>query len=296
MKLEPTEHDLKLLTERDQKDINTYRDSILCTNTYAFLHAIYTILLLKEVNPSMVIPAHGYMYARLNKNVNKTEDKMLWSKYADLYKKEIETDIRMNCQRHITNLTLGILNTIGMTQQTSAGLPKDLYDSILKIDKKFYGYKQSPAFESILLSLRHMDVTEPDKEAREYMFTPHEICEMFNDILHECMRPIRDDKDLYDRTQINSIQYVTSILEIIYRIFSSNTTPYWYEWEQRHISPTGNTHEYNNIRKWINMVPVRTPEGILGLVGVERFTSKSIETPVEINGIVDRYLSLICKR
>ena len=141
MKLEPTEHELKRLIDRDNDDVEFYSRSIINDNRSAFLAAMYTCLLLREVKPDMVIPAHGYMYARLNKNVARTDDKRLWAKYADQYKKEVENEIRMNCHKHIHKLALGILNTIGTTNSTSAGLPKDLYDSILRIDKKFYGYK-----------------------------------------------------------------------------------------------------------------------------------------------------------
>ena len=267
--------------------IEDYRSALSGTKC-SYIRVMYLLELIRSCNRSFVSPAHAYFYARVNYNEPKTNDCDRWNKYLSLYKSEIETTVATQIVNHIAEIANAILTA--RPNLKSAGLPKDLYDSLLKCDKTFSGYKQYPVYESIELSLRHMDITESDKTAREHIFTLAEITEMFSSILTECIRPVSGHDDLMNRTSVNALLYTTTVLSIICRIFSKSRNQYWYDWE---VMYGADTPAKERVSSWVNTVPVRTPEAVVGLTGSEVFLSKSIEAPVEINGVVDRYLFTI---
>lgn len=273
------------VSNRRVEDYRAALGGTLCS----YIKVMYLLELIRSCNRSFVSPAHAYFYARANYNEPKTNDCDQWNKYLSLYKGEIETVVATQIVNHIAELANAVLSA--RPNLMSAGLPKDLYDSILKCDKTFNGYKQYPIYESIELSLRHMDITESDKTVREHLFTLCEVTEMFSSVLAECIRPVSDHDDLLNRTTMNALQYTTTVLSIIFRIFSKSRNQYWYDWE---VTYGDTTHRKSSAFSWVNTVPVRTPEAVLGLTGSEVFSSKSIEAPVEINGVVDRYLFTIC--
>ena len=263
--------------------------SALRGNNSDYIRVMYLLEILRSCKRMFVSPAHAYVYARTQYNEPKTNDCDVWNKYLNKYGAEIETTVATQILNHIAELSMAILNT--QITQKSAGLPKDLYDSLLKCDKTFVGYKHYPIYETIELSLRHMDITESDKTAREHIFTITEIAEMFFSCLTEFTRPVADHKDLMERTTPNALWYTTTILSIIYRIFSKSRNQYWYDWEVKYKSKEYGCND--SVRARVNTVPVRTPEAVLGLTGREIFSCKSIEIPVEIDGPVDRYLTTI---
>lgn len=277
---------INTIEARDNR-LHSY-EAALRGNLSDYIRVMYLLELIRAGKRAFVSPAHAYVYARVQYNEPQTRDHDVWNKYLNKYGAEIETTVATQMLNHIAELATAILNT--QINQRSAGLPKDLYDSLLKCDKTFAGYKNNPIYESIELSLRHMDITESDKKAREHIFTIAEIAEMFSSCLTEFIRPVTSHEDLMERTTSNALLYTTTILSIIYRIFSKSRNQYWYDWEVKYKSDTCSCKD---AKSWINTVPVRTPEAVLGLTGREIFSCKSIEIPVEIDGPVDRYLTTI---
>ncbi len=253
-------------------------------NTYAYVSVMYLLELLKACQCSLVSPAHAYFYARAQYNEPKTIDRDIWNKYLSQYRNEIETSVATHVIDHIAELSCAILGH--RVTHRSIGLPKDIYDTILKCDKTFYGYVQSPVLESLELSLRHMDITEVDKAVREHIFTMDEVIEMFSSCLNEFVRPVLNADDLRNRTSPNALQYTTRILSIIYRLFSQCECSYIIKWDRLYGEGSLDASREN----WVQTVPVRTPEAVVCLTGNELFSGKSIEAPVEIFDVVDRYL------
>lgn len=270
--------------------INAYKQAIHGNDNHAFVFAMYSLELLRLIQCNLVTPAHAYTYAVLAHNVEKTNDKDMWNKYLNQYKTEIELNTATHVVQMIADLACGILTAL--PRINSAGLPINLYNQIKSCDKKFVGFVKNPNFESLELSLKHLDITETDKSEREHRFTLLEIREMFKEFLNECIRPIRNKQDLLERTSKTALWYFTTVLAIIYRIFSKQSIQYWYQWEQLFLQHNCRS-EYST---FVSMVPARTPEAVICWTGKENFSQKSIDVPLEINGVVDRYLtSLRCK-
>lgn len=255
---------------------------------FDFLFPIYSIELLRQINRGVVTPIHAYAHARMYHNALQSDCADAWNKYLQLYRFEIESMTAAQIVSMIYDLGMAILTC--PPQVTSAGLPIDLYNLVKRCDKKFVGFVKYPTYETLELSLKHMDITETDKSTREHVFTMSEIQEMFGEFLAECVRPVRDDKDLMDRTAKTAISYYTVGLAIIYRLFFKGSDQYWYLWD---LVYKNRYKRREDMGQFVSTVPLRTPEFVIGLTGRERFSRKSLEAPVEIHGIVDRYLYLL---
>lgn len=284
-----------LLLNTAQIDMSDVRNSKVESLTRAFdgnltpfVFAMYLIETLRLCKRELVPASYAYFYARVFHNVEKTDNPADWNQYLSLYKKEIEIFTASWIAQHLCDLAAGVLHA--RPNLISAGLQQDVYESIKRCDKDLDQFKRKPVLESIELSLRHMDVREADKTARSYVFTVDEMQSMFADLLIELTRPIQDEKDLMMRTSPDTVWYATTVLSIIYRIFSKGSTPYWYEWDRMYKSPN---QQAQRMMEVLSTIPVRTPEAVLCLTGHEKFSGKSIEMPTEIGGVVDRYLTML---
>lgn len=250
------------------------------------LFVFYTLELLNEIEPSLVIPAHGYQYARCHYNAEPSNDPSVWIKYANVYRQEIIKETRLNMITRIADLALGFLDSADFRKTICVG--PVLYKMIESLDKSFDGYRLNPNIEAIDMTLRHLDISDTVRINGNDVFTGGELKEMFASFLSTCISPIADDEDLIRRTSPTAKKYFTSVLSILFRLFKTTTDPYWYLWEQTF---TKQGEIANDIYEhWLVTVPVRTAEAVLMWSGQEIFTRKSLETPNQIWGTVDRYL------
>lgn len=276
---------MSLFTKADLENSSLAKRASVFTNALdgdlPFVFVMYCLELLKEIKRHMVIPSHAYMYARIKHGAPKTTCPGEWNKYLSQYEREVELDTAKNMNELIYDLATGILRANPLLK--SAGLPKEIHTQICGIDKSSYGYERNISHDSIELALRHMDLTEPDKRSRGHVFTLEEITDIFSGFLQLCVRPVKDEKDLLARTTPSATWQFATGLAIIYRLMSKNTDPYWYVYEC--LRPVA-------CESMLHLIPVRTPEAALFYKPEYQFNSRSIEVPVVIDGLVDRYLAL----
>lgn len=252
----------------------------------SFVYVMYALEILKNVRVDHVIPAHAYAYARMEHAVPKSSCPGEWNNYVTRHGNDVRYEIAKSCIALIHDLAKTIL-VFENGSLISAGFPKDIYEQIRKLDKRFVGYQRSPQYEAVELALRHMDITEPDK-TRPDVFTLEEVRTEFSEFLNACIRSVKDDADLMERTTPTALAFFSTGLSILYRMFSKNVEPYWYLYDRMESDSL-----FISAKEWVNTVPVRTFEAALCYSPHQRFVGASIERPVEADGVVDRYLKIL---
>jgi len=281
----------------DRELIKKWGDTALIADEFgkASLACVYTILqILRSIDVRHVSPEHAYVHARLYKNApieaNDT-DREMRNTYMSQYREEITEDIAKCALEVIMDLSSVILDTTKLGRQT-VGLTKPLYDQIKRTNWTFREYALNHDHDSMRLSLRLVDLAEPEQYVRADMFTMSEVIEMFRPALLEFTRPVRDRNDLMQRTTKIALSYTTTILAIVYGMFNHLTKPYD-EYIVDHVSAgecsSGCGRSRRNIKN-LERYPIRTPEGAFVFDPRVVKCSQSIERPVEILGDVDLFL------
>ena len=252
-----------------------------------YLFALYTLELLKTIRKDNISPAHAYLYTVLTYGVSKTDDVRKWNEYLNKYRKEIELDLSFRIIQTISDLGNGILSA--PKALCTSGLPKDIYEFAKNITPSLNGYVLDNCYSTIELSFRQLDVTENEKAARSLMFILDELHNKFRLFLKDCTRPISSTSDLENRTSIHAIRYYTTILSIIYRLFSKLDRSYNLVFDHIYL----NNSNHNHIKTKVNTVPIREAEAILRWTGKESVGQQSVVKPMSLDSTVDRYLTLL---
>lgn len=292
--------------------MSTNRELIACSaknaisgNGYFGMSAtahVYSMLqILRSIDVRHVTPEHAYVHARLYKNapLEKTDaDRELRNKYLSLYKDEITDDIAKCALEVIMDLSNAILTSESHSKQT-VGLIKPLYDQIKRTNWTFREYAINHDHESIMLSLRLVDLTEPESYVRADMFTFGEVIELFRPALLEFIRPVKDRNDLMHRTTKIALGYTSTILAIVYGMLHHLTKPYdkyLFDSEELYGAYSENRNMVVREVRLLERYPIRTPEGAFVFDPRTIRCSQSIERPVEIMGDVDLFLLRLMSR
>jgi hypothetical protein len=248
---------------------------------------MYGLRLLREINTDFISEEHAYAHAQVYHNEVTSVPRTSWGKYVTMYGKEIRKDIAFNAMMVIADFARAFME-FNVPSQRSFGLPMDVCNIISGLDGNFKGYEIGHEFEAAVLSLRHIELKDPEVDVRPDRFIYQELHDKFISYLREFTRPIRDDEDLFTRTSKIARTQASFVLTILYSLFAKGDRPYW-----RQCDIVMQQDYVKKLRPMLERFPVRTPEGVFVFDPRFKLLPQSVERPMQIDGDVDRYLTLL---